>query len=182
MIELNKTYTFECPASFGTLSQERVDKLFTDGRRASGFLELQLEEWFEGLVFEDGKEPKFTFSKYLENSKIKPFKELSAAEKNLLKTVRQFKGVNPSDYLKTVDGMVIKNQLDELDMPEDLRQKFDGFMEAYERHLTDKVKGHDASRNQPCKVVGGECTPDPESVKAGWVNPTDFETTKSDLK
>ena len=55
MIELNKTYTFECPASFGTLSQERVDKLFTDGRRASGFLELQLEEWFEGLVFEDGK-------------------------------------------------------------------------------------------------------------------------------
>ncbi len=55
MIELDKTYTFECPASFGTLSQERVDKLFTDGRRASGFLELQLEEWFEGLVFEDGK-------------------------------------------------------------------------------------------------------------------------------
>ena len=55
MIELDNTYTFECPASFGTLSQERVDKLFTDGRRASGFLELQLEEWFEGLVFEDGK-------------------------------------------------------------------------------------------------------------------------------
>ena len=55
MIELNKVYNFECPASFGTLSQERVNKLFTDGRRASGFLELQLEEWFEGLVFEDGK-------------------------------------------------------------------------------------------------------------------------------
>ena len=55
MIELDKVYEFECPASFGTLSQERINKLFTDGRRASGFLELQLEEWFEGLVFEDGK-------------------------------------------------------------------------------------------------------------------------------
>ena len=54
-MKLNKVYNFECPASFGTLSQKRVNKLFTDGRRASGFLELQLEEWFEGLVFEDGK-------------------------------------------------------------------------------------------------------------------------------
>ena len=43
-MELNKTYTYECEASFGTLSQEKVDKLFTDGRRASGFLEIQLEE------------------------------------------------------------------------------------------------------------------------------------------
>ena len=52
---LNHTYTFDCPSTFGTLSQERVNKLFTDGRRASGFLELQLEEWFEGLEFVDGK-------------------------------------------------------------------------------------------------------------------------------
>jgi hypothetical protein len=29
--------------------------LFTDGRRASGFLELQLEEWFPELTFVDGK-------------------------------------------------------------------------------------------------------------------------------
>ena len=55
MIELNKTYEFACPASFGTLSQEKVNKLFTDGRRASGFLEIQLEEWFPELTFEDGK-------------------------------------------------------------------------------------------------------------------------------
>tara|TARA_Y100000356_G_C11106690_1_gene207344 strand:+ start:37 stop:483 length:447 start_codon:yes stop_codon:yes gene_type:complete len=55
MIEMNKVYEFECPATFGTLSQERVNKLFTDGRRASGFLELQLEEWFPGLEFVDGK-------------------------------------------------------------------------------------------------------------------------------
>ena len=54
-IELDKTYKFECPASFGTLSQERVNKSFTDGRRASGFLELQLEEWFPELTFVDAK-------------------------------------------------------------------------------------------------------------------------------
>lgn len=65
MIELNKVYTFECEASFGTLSQERVNKLFTDGRRASGFLELQLEEWFEGLSFVDGKGYDHTY-KYME--------------------------------------------------------------------------------------------------------------------
>tara|TARA_B100000287_G_scaffold215933_1_gene203692 strand:+ start:8363 stop:8830 length:468 start_codon:yes stop_codon:yes gene_type:complete len=52
---LNHTYTFKCDATFGTLSKERVYKLFTDGRRASGFLELQLEDWFEGLEFVDGK-------------------------------------------------------------------------------------------------------------------------------
>ena len=54
-IELNKTYTYECDATFGTLSQEKVNKLFTDGRRASGFLEIQLEEGFPDLTFEDGK-------------------------------------------------------------------------------------------------------------------------------
>ena len=54
-IELNKTYTYECDATFGTLSQEKVNKLFTDGRRASGFLEIQLEEWFPNLTFVDGK-------------------------------------------------------------------------------------------------------------------------------
>jgi hypothetical protein len=54
MIEMNKVYKFECTATFGTISQERVNKLLRDGRRASGFLELQLEEWFPGLEFEDG--------------------------------------------------------------------------------------------------------------------------------
>ena len=54
-MKLNHTYTFKCDATFGTLSKEKVNELFTDGRRASGFLELQLEEWFEGLVFEDGR-------------------------------------------------------------------------------------------------------------------------------
>tara|TARA_B100001250_G_scaffold141781_1_gene121315 strand:+ start:106 stop:546 length:441 start_codon:yes stop_codon:yes gene_type:complete len=54
-IELNKTDVFQCEASFGTLSREKVNKLFTDGRRASGFLEIQLEEWFPDLTFEDGK-------------------------------------------------------------------------------------------------------------------------------
>jgi len=55
MIELDKVYEFECPASFGTLSQELVYKLLTDGRRASGFLEQQLAKWFPDLTFEDGK-------------------------------------------------------------------------------------------------------------------------------
>ena len=55
IIEFNKVYHFECNASFGSLSQEKINKLFMDGRKASGFLELQLEEWFDGLVFEDGK-------------------------------------------------------------------------------------------------------------------------------
>jgi hypothetical protein len=55
MIEINRVYNFECRATFGTLSQERVNKLFTDGRRSSGFLELQLEEWFPELTFVDGK-------------------------------------------------------------------------------------------------------------------------------
>ncbi len=55
MIEINKKYSFECDASFGTLSQERVNELFTDGRRASGFLELQLEEWFPSLHLTSGK-------------------------------------------------------------------------------------------------------------------------------
>ena len=54
-MELNKTYTYTCDATFGTLSQEKVNKLFTDGRRASGFLEIQLEEWFPSLTFVDGK-------------------------------------------------------------------------------------------------------------------------------
>ena len=54
-LELNKTYTYKCDAAFGTLSQKKVNKLFTDGRRASGFLEIQLEEWFPNLTFVDGK-------------------------------------------------------------------------------------------------------------------------------
>ena len=55
VMALNKTYTYKCEATFGTLSQEKVYKLFTDGRRASGFLEIQLEEWFPSLKFVDGK-------------------------------------------------------------------------------------------------------------------------------
>tara|TARA_Y100001938_G_C7882797_1_gene325858 strand:- start:200 stop:637 length:438 start_codon:yes stop_codon:yes gene_type:complete len=54
-IEINKLYTFELNSSFGSLSQEKVNKLFCDGRRASGFLELQLEEWFPDLSFVDQK-------------------------------------------------------------------------------------------------------------------------------
>jgi hypothetical protein len=59
-IELNRVFTFSCPAVFGTLSQERVNRLFKDGRRASGFLELQLEEWFPDITFVDGKGYDFT--------------------------------------------------------------------------------------------------------------------------
>lgn len=55
MIKLNEVYDFECLASFGTLSQKCVYELFTDGRRASGFLEQQIVEWFPELTFEDGK-------------------------------------------------------------------------------------------------------------------------------
>lgn len=54
-ISIDTVYTFECSASFGSLSQERINHLFRDGRHASGFLELQLEEWFPNLTFEDGK-------------------------------------------------------------------------------------------------------------------------------
>ena len=54
-IEIDKLYTFECVSSFGSLSQERVNNLFRDGRMASGFLELQLEEWFPDLTFVDQK-------------------------------------------------------------------------------------------------------------------------------
>lgn len=55
MIKINQTYVFQCPASFGTLSQEEVNTLYTDGRVASKFLELQLVKWFPSLVFKDGK-------------------------------------------------------------------------------------------------------------------------------
>lgn len=54
-IEINRVYDFYCPASFGSLSQEKIDELFRDGRNSSGFLELQLEEWFPSLKFEDGR-------------------------------------------------------------------------------------------------------------------------------
>lgn len=54
-INLNQIYTFECSASFGTLSQKLVNQLFTDGRVASPFLERQLELWFPDLTFVDGK-------------------------------------------------------------------------------------------------------------------------------
>jgi len=55
MIQIDQVYSFNCPASFGTLPQSLIDQLFTDGRRASGFLERQLEAWFPDLTFVDGK-------------------------------------------------------------------------------------------------------------------------------
>lgn len=55
MIELDKLYSYECSSSFGSLSQEKVDNLLRDGRRASGFLEMQLVEWFPDLTFVDKK-------------------------------------------------------------------------------------------------------------------------------
>jgi len=54
-IEMNRVYEFVCEATFETLPQERVDKLFRDGRVASKFMEQMLEIWFPGLVFKDGK-------------------------------------------------------------------------------------------------------------------------------
>ena len=50
---LHKVYHKTLTASFGTLSQEKVNKLFQDGRRSSHFLEYQLEEWFPGLRYVD---------------------------------------------------------------------------------------------------------------------------------
>jgi hypothetical protein len=54
-MELDRVYTFECAASFGTLPQSVVNTLFTDGRHAAGFLERQLEVWFPVLKFMDGR-------------------------------------------------------------------------------------------------------------------------------
>lgn len=54
-MEYNMTYQFVVEASFGDLSKETVNKLFTDGRVASHFLEEQLCEWFPSLTFVDGK-------------------------------------------------------------------------------------------------------------------------------
>jgi hypothetical protein len=54
-MELDRVYTFECAASFGTLPQSVVNALFTDGRHAAGFLERQLEVWFPTLKFMDGR-------------------------------------------------------------------------------------------------------------------------------
>lgn len=53
--EYDKTYTFEVAASFGDLSTEQINKLYRDARKASGFLELQLEIWFPELEFVDAK-------------------------------------------------------------------------------------------------------------------------------
>lgn len=54
-IKLDKVYEFAVNAKFGNLPNEVVNDLFTDGRVASKFLELQLERWFEELVFVDKK-------------------------------------------------------------------------------------------------------------------------------
>ena len=54
-IKYNKNYNFEIDAKFGSLSPERVNKKFQDGRVASHFLELQLEEWFPELTFVNAK-------------------------------------------------------------------------------------------------------------------------------
>mgnify|MGYP001229886575 CR=1 FL=1 len=50
-IKYDKNYNFEIDTKFGSLSPERVNKKFQDGRVASHFLELQLEEWFPELTF-----------------------------------------------------------------------------------------------------------------------------------
>jgi len=55
MISLNKIYNFTCEASFGDLSQDVVNTLFTDGRVAARFLEHQLTLWFNQLIFVDKK-------------------------------------------------------------------------------------------------------------------------------
>ena len=54
-IKYDKNYNFEIDTKFGSLSLERVNKKFQDGRVASHFLELQLEEWFPELTFVNAK-------------------------------------------------------------------------------------------------------------------------------
>lgn len=54
-MEIDRVYTFTCPAAFGDLSNAVVCELFTDGRHAAGFLERQLEVWFPELKFMDGR-------------------------------------------------------------------------------------------------------------------------------
>ena len=54
-VEYNKTYHFTVSAAFGDIPQEKVNELFQDGRRASHFLEIQLEYWFPELTFVNAK-------------------------------------------------------------------------------------------------------------------------------
>ena len=54
-MQIDRVYTFTCPAAFGDLSTAVVHELFTDGRHAAGFLERQLEVWFPELKFMDGR-------------------------------------------------------------------------------------------------------------------------------
>jgi len=41
--------------TFGSLTKEQIDSIFTDGRIASHFLERQLEIWYPKLTFVDGR-------------------------------------------------------------------------------------------------------------------------------
>ena len=41
--------------TFGSLTKEQIDDIFTDGRIASHFLERQLEIWYPKLTFVDGR-------------------------------------------------------------------------------------------------------------------------------
>ena len=56
MIEFDVVFPFVIrDVSFGTLSAPTICCLLKDGRVASHFVERQLVEWFDNLVFEDGK-------------------------------------------------------------------------------------------------------------------------------
>lgn len=51
-----KTYIYEVEnISFGTLTQEELSEMFTDGRLVSHFLERQLTKWFPKLTFVDAR-------------------------------------------------------------------------------------------------------------------------------
>jgi len=52
-IQYNHTYNFTVNASFGSLPNETINKMFKDGRVASKFLENHLPIWFNDLEFVD---------------------------------------------------------------------------------------------------------------------------------
>jgi hypothetical protein len=54
-VTYDKTFTFKVTASFGGLSESLINKMFTDGRVASKFLEEHIPLWFPDLEFKDGR-------------------------------------------------------------------------------------------------------------------------------
>lgn len=54
-MQCDVSYKFRCTAQFGDLSEAVVCELFQDGRHAAGFIERQIEIWFPGLQFKDGR-------------------------------------------------------------------------------------------------------------------------------